>query len=369
MRILFNSRKYDKIAGGVERMSIALMNEMVLRQHEVELMSLDPVTATTFYPLAHEVRWTRIPIGDPGRRANPPEVIGRLSAMRKVVDRFRPHVAIGFQQGAFVSVAAASAGKGIPLIAAERNAPQRFEHLKDGHGRTFQYLSFRLAKVVTVQFDGYREHYPIPVQRKIVSIPNPVSPSASLSDPVACERARKILLCVGRLSYQKNQRVLVEAFSLLASQFPDWDLVLVGEGEDRPALEAMIRSLDLSERVRLEGAQADVSSYYQAAQLFCLPSRWEGFPNVLAEAMACGLPSVGFADCAGTNVLIAPGQSGLLAGPAGTARALAEPLASLMSDPSRRKTMGAHARSMISQYEPRRVFDRWEALFAEVARQ
>lgn len=368
MKILFNSRKYDGVAGGVERMSVALMNEMVRRGHQIALTSLDPPEARTFYPLDPAVDWTRIDIGDPSRRASPREILTRLAAMRGVVRRFRPDVIIGFQQGAFVAMAAATLGMGVPVIAAERNAPQRFDHLKDGHGRDFQFQSFRLARFVTIQFDAYRDHYPDFIRDRIVAIPNPVERVARPADPAGSATERKILLCVARLSYQKNQTALIGAFGRLAQAFPDWDLVLVGDGEDRAETEALAASAAPPGRIRLVGAETDVGRRYREAQLFCLPARWEGFPNALAEAMAHGLPAVGFAGCAGVNTLIQPGRTGLLAAPMGDEAALAQALGALMADPDRRAALGSAGRDAIAAYAPDAVFDRWEALFAQAAR-
>ena len=368
MRILFNSRKYDGIAGGVERMSVVLMNDMVRRGHAVALTSLDPPQARTFYPLDPAVDWTRIDIGDPSRRASPKQILARLSAMRGVIRRFRPDVIIGFQQGAFVTMAVAALGTGAPVIAAERNAPHRFEHLKDGHGRDFQFQSFRLARFVTVQFDSYRDHYPDFIRGRIVAVPNPVEGVETAADAVGRPDGRKTLLCVARLSYQKNQAALVGAFGRLAQAFPDWDLALVGDGEDRAVIETLAASAAPPGRIRLAGAQTDVGRHYRDAQLFCLPARWEGFPNALAEAMAHGLPAVGFADCAGVNALIQPGRTGLLAAPMGGEAALAQALSALMADPARRAAMGSAGRDAVADYAPDVVLDRWEALFVQAAR-
>lgn len=362
MKILFNSRKYDRIAGGVERMSIAMMNELTRRGHQIEVMSLDPDSAQMFYPLDPRVRWTRIDIGDPSRKARLTEIWARQSVMRNVVRRFQPDVAIGFQQGAFVALAVSALGTGTPVIAAERNAPHRFDYLKDGHGRRFQYASFRLARFVTIQFLSFRDHYPDWIQRRIVFIPNPVFPSRVLSDPAGRSVKRKTLLCVARLSYQKQHTLLIDAFARIASQFPDWDLELVGDGEDRLALEAQAASSVPPGRVRFVGSQADVYNRYRTAQLFCLPSRWEGFPNALAEAMASGLPAVGLAGCAGVNELIQNGRTGILA-PESTSDSLAKELAALMASPARRKELGAAARAAMAEYAPSKVFDQWEALF------
>lgn len=368
MRILFNSRKYDGIAGGVERMSVLLMNEMVRRGHQAALTSLDSPEARTFYPLDPAIDWTRIDIGDPAGRASPREILTRLAAMRGVVRRFQPDVIIGFQHGAFVAMAAAALGMGVPVIAAERNAPQRFDHQKDGHGRTFQFQSFRLARFVTVQFDSYRDGYPDFIRDRIVSIPNPVQRIARLADPAGSETGRKSLLCVARLSRQKNPAVLVKAFGQLAAIFPDWDLTLVGDGEERAEIESLAASIAPTGRIRLTGTETDVGRHYRDAHLFCLPALWEGFPNALAEAMAHGLPAVGFADCAGVNALIQPGRTGLLAAPMGDEAALTQALGALMADPDRRAAMGSAGRDAVAAYAPQAVFDRWETLFAEAAR-
>lgn len=367
MKILFNSRKYDGIAGGVERMSIAIMNEMVRRGHMVELVSLDPPNAGTFYPLDPAVVWTRIDIGDPARKASFSEVAARELTMRAVIRRLNPDVAIGFQQGAFVAMAVAAIGTGTPVVAAERNSPQRFDHLRHGNRRGLEYASFLLARFVTVQFEAYRAEYPAYLQKRIVSIPNPVPPAQGSSDPSGRGCVRKTLLCVARLSYQKHQALLVEAFSRLAGHFQDWDLLLVGDGEDRATLEALAASSAPPGRIDFAGAQTDVGRYYRGAHLFCLPSRWEGFPNALAEAMAFGIPAVGLASCAGVNALIEDGRTGLLA-PATNVEALSETLALLMGDPTRRVAMGEAGRLAVAGYAPEAVFDRWEELFFRAAR-
>jgi glycosyltransferase involved in cell wall biosynthesis len=113
---------------------------------------------------------------------------------------------------------------------------------------------------------------------------------------------------VGRFSYQKNIDCLLDAAKLLP---PETELVLVGSGESLTDVEAKVSSLQLN--CTFVAPTRDLSSYYERATLLCLPSRWEGFPNVAAEALAAGLPVVGFADCAGLPELVSQGQSGELA--------------------------------------------------------
>jgi glycosyltransferase involved in cell wall biosynthesis len=159
----------------------------------------------------------------------------------------------------------------------------------------------------------------------------------------------------------------VQAFAQVAARFPQWRLDIAGEGEHRAAVEAEIAKLGLNERVRLLGAVKDVSALYRASHLFCLASRWEGFPNALAEALAHGLPAVGYADCCGINELIEPGRNGLLAAGNGNVETLADTLGQLMADAAARQVMGAAAVDSMRAYAPQAVFDRWEAVLAGVA--
>ena len=109
------------------------------------------------------------------------------------------------------------------------------------------------------------------------------------------DNGRYILLSVGRLSYQKNYGTLIESFAPLAAAFPNWDLTIVGDGEDRETLMSLVAARGLTGRVLFPGASKSIEQFYARAHCFVLPSRWEGFPNALAEGMAHGLPCVGYA--------------------------------------------------------------------------
>lgn len=98
-----------------------------------------------------------------------------------------------------------------------------------------------------------------------------------------------------------------------------------------------------------------------------MPSRWEGFPNALAEALAHGLPAVGFSECAGVNSLIQSGKNGLLASGNNDPMTLAKALQQLMASPDNRRDMGQEAIETVALYKPDAVFDQWERLFLEVS--
>lgn len=367
MKILFVSRLFHDVSGGVERMAIALMNELCARGHEVELLSWDKADARTFYPLDPRVVWHRLDMGDARERASWRLRMGRQAAIRCLARHVHPDVMIAFQHGPFITVALATAGLGIPVIAAERNAPQRFDHLRAGRHRSLIFPTFRLADRITVQWDDYIAGYPPYLRGRIVSIPNPVLPATTTAGADGRPEATKRLLSVGRLSYQKNQTVLIEAFALLADSHPRWRLTLVGAGEDESRLKLLVAAKGLGDRVDFAGSTTDVERVYLDSHLFCLPSRWEGFPNAMAEAMAHGLPAVGFAGCAGVAQLIDDGLTGCLAPGNGSADTLADALRLLMEDDEGRACMGRAAVDSMARYAPAAVFDRWENLCREVA--
>nr|WP_280951509.1 glycosyltransferase [Rhizobium sp. H4] len=357
------------MAGGLERMIVTIMNEMVGRGHEVALLSWDREDAEAFYPMASEIRWYKLHTGDAARKANVLTRLQRVPKIRRSVSQFSPHVIICFQGGPFRAILSYTAGMGIPLIAAERTAPTLYEYANSAWGKRKEHFSFRFAKRITVQFDRYREYYPKALHKLIVETPNPVLEAHDFAVPGAAnEQGRFTLLSVGRLSYQKNYQVLLQAFASLADRFVDWDLKIVGEGEDRTSLKEMIDgSPNLRGRVFLTGTTSDVASAYVSSNLFCLPSRWEGFPNALAEALAHGLPSVGYGDCAGVRDLIEHGGTGSLADGNGSCESLSKALGDLMADHTRRTKMGNNARLSMRRYLPSACFDRWEHVLKQAA--
>lgn len=366
MRLLFVCRMFADGVGGVERISIRVMNAMVERGHEVSLFTWDVAGARAFYPMHERVRWHQLDMGDPMQPASAALRVARVRRFRALTRVSRPGAVVAFQHGPFLFATAGAAGRRIPVVLSERNAPELLDHTRAGRYRDAIFQSMRLARAITVQFPGYVQRYPSYLRGRIAVVPNPVERAAEFAAPGA-DRAERTLLAVGRLSFQKNFAVLVRAFASLSQKHPAWRLRIVGDGEERAALADLIDQAGVRGRVELAAPVRHIAAEYAGADLFCLPSRWEGFPNALAEAMAHGLPAVGFGGCAGVNELIVPGENGLLADGADDPAALAAALDALMSDAPRRARMGATARGIADTYQPARVFDTWESLLRRVA--
>jgi GalNAc-alpha-(1->4)-GalNAc-alpha-(1->3)-diNAcBac-PP-undecaprenol alpha-1,4-N-acetyl-D-galactosaminyltransferase len=361
------ARALDRMAGGIERMITMLMNDLVTRGHEVDLLTWDLEGAQAFYPMASGIRWQRLDLGDPKVRASKSLMLRRAQAIRALVGRRKPQVIVCFQDGPFMAIRTYTLGLHVPVLAAERNAPNRFNYISDARYRGLIYQSLRFATRITIQCESYRELYPSFLQGRIVCIPNPVPPAATRAQPdVPGPEGRYRLLSVGRLSFQKNYEVLIKAFAHLASKCPSWDLAIVGDGDERASLEALIGTHGLKSRVTLPGTVRSIGQWYASSHLFCLPSRWEGFPNSLAEALAHGLPGVGFAECAGVRDLIAHGRTGLLARGNGELDSLTATLDKAMSDRDLRQSMGNEAVLSVQKFHPTTIFSQWEQLLREV---
>ncbi len=361
MKILVAYRAIHNTAGGVERMSSLIMNDLIARGHEIDFVTLDKEDAVSFYKLDPKISWHKLGLGDAARSASWGMRLKRIFAIRRLIKQGQPDVILAFQEASFLSARLAAIGLNVPVIAAERNSPSRF-HYMPLLKKFLALNSFRFARYVTVQCENFKRYYPAQVRTKIVTIPNPIFP-VMRSD---IER-KNVILAIGRLEYQKNFAVLVKAFSKIAAQFPDWTMVIVGDGADRTKLLTQIKSLNLSKNIFLHSATQDMTTYYQSASLFCLPSRWEGFPNALAEALANGLPGIGFAECDGVNELIQSGKNGILASGNGDPGSLADALQSLMADKKLRDEMAENAIQSITPYAPSLILGNWERLLKQAA--
>jgi glycosyltransferase involved in cell wall biosynthesis len=157
------------------------------------------------------------------------------------------------------------------------------------------------------------------------------------------------------------------AFSMLAKECNNWNLKIIGNGILKPDIQNLINNLDLNKRIKIIDSKTDVESEYAKAHLFCLPSIWEGFPNALAEALASGLPSVGFSSCDGVNKLIKHRHNGLLV-KKNNVEDLARALKVLMKNSSLRLRMSENAKLISSKYQEAIIYKKWETLINKTAR-
>lgn len=170
-----------------------------------------------------------------------------------------------------------------------------------------------------------------------------------------------VVVAAGRLERSKGFDRLLDAWAIVARRHPDWELRIFGEGGQRADLEEQIATLDLAGSARLMGYTTRLSEEMAAASLFVLSSRVEGYPMVMLEAMACGLPVVSF-DCrTGPREIIRPGRDGFLV-PDGDVEGLAAAINRTIEMGDGRRALGAAALRAARRRTQSAVAARWEQL-------
>ena len=192
-----------------------------------------------------------------------------------------------------------------------------------------------------------------------------VIPNAALisgSDYATTESKR--VIAVGRLDYQKSFDRLIEAWALVqqTDKYSDWSLDIFGQGEWRDMLQQMIDERGLQDRVTLNKPTKDIAKEYASSSMLVMSSHYEGFPMVMIEAMACGLPVVTFDYKCGPRDIIDHEINGLLVKD-GDIEGLAKAMISMMRDDAARKRMGENAKKVVETYSEEAVMKQWIELF------
>lgn len=176
---------------------------------------------------------------------------------------------------------------------------------------------------------------------------------------------KKRIISIGRYAYDKGNDLLLQIWSKVEKQAPEWRLDIFGNGDREPYYLQMQKLGIDTTRCHLFGPTNDVKKEYLNSSVFALPSRFEGFGVVIIEAMACGVPVVSF-DCEnGPRSIITDGVDGFLI-PTFDIDAYADKVISLMTNESLRCQMGENARKTASQYDMAKIAPQWQQLFDEL---
>jgi glycosyltransferase involved in cell wall biosynthesis len=216
---------------------------------------------------------------------------------------------------------------------------------------------FRFANGVVLQTTQSMKFFPKAVQKKSVIMSNPLNP-AFMNRRYTGER-ENVIVTVGRLDENKNQAMLIHAFSKIASEFPYMKLVIYGDGDCREKLEELVKTKNLTDRISLPGTISDVPAHIQNARIFALTSNTEGMPNTIIEAMALGLPVVATdCPCGGPAELIDDGENGLLV-PVGDAYVLADAFRIILEDSELEKRLQENSAKITQKLSPDKVNKEW----------
>ena len=197
---------------------------------------------------------------------------------------------------------------------------------------------------------------------KLKILANPISSTLQEAKDNIQIPKENIILNVGRLTNQKGQEIAIRAFSSVNPQ--DWQLHLVGEGPKRKEYSSLIRKLGMEDKILIIGRDNQISSYFLRSKIFVFPSRFEGFPNALTEAMYMGLPCISTNCPTGPSELIEDGVNGFLT-PVDNIEILAETINKLVCNTRLRQVIGLKAAESVSHLEENKVVKQWQQLINE----
>jgi len=352
--------------GGAERVAALLCNHWASEGHHVTLMPTFSGRGGCSYPLETRVHVEYLAdrVGSVSRSMI--NKVRRWVALRRAMRDIGPDVVVSFLP--HVNVAAVLCGRGLPLrvVVSERTYPPAMPLRWEWE--VLRKFTYSRAAGVVVQTEKALAWLACrcPGARGRV-IPNPVVFPLPTGDPVVSPTsvipgARRVVLAAGRLGEEKGFDALIAAFHMLANQYPEWDLVILGEGPEREGLVQLRDRMRLGDRVYLPGRVGNPGDWYARADFYVLSSRFEGFPNTLVEAMAHGLPAVSF-DCeTGPADIIREGIDGYLVQPNEGAEGLVQGMSAMMADDDMRERMGAVAVSVRERFSPERVMAEWDGV-------
>lgn len=241
--------------------------------------------------------------------------------------------------------------------------------IRNDPGRTYKTFSSKVKNRILLPLaDGFvfqtqdaKDYFGYCSNGKSAIIANPIKDEFFEYEYKGCKNR---IITMGRLTRQKNQKLLIEAFSEASREHKDWILEIYGDGELRRELSDLIRERELDNSVFLRGQTADVARIMSESTVFVLPSLYEGMPNALMEAMAVGLPCIATdCPCGGPKALLDNG-CGILTD--GTVDSLKNALTELMTDEALRIKYSSEARKKAEEFRKKDICSKWKAFLNEL---
>lgn len=340
-------------AGGAERVTSLLANQFCQKGYDVEIVLFRE--RLVFYELDEQVKVVVI-----GEQCHSETMGRKMLWLRKYMKESKPDVVIPFRVSVYCTTILSLLGLSVPIIASERIDP----HIPDSYWTCLRKLLLPFVKHLVVQTEYIKSYYPKFIQKKTSIIYNPVN-EESLSPPLPSREGRlNRIISVGRLYPQKNQAMMIRAFAKVADEFPDWQLVIYGEGPLRESLELIVESLEMKDRVLLPGRTEHVVEELRKSKLFCMSSDYEGMSNAMIEAICVGLPIIS-TNVSGTEELIKDGKNGFLVTP-NDEEQMAQCFNTLMGNEELLTRFSGYNKNLSSRFKKETIVDQWEQLLNEI---
>ncbi len=345
--------------GGTERVIATLSNFWCEKGHSVHILMIggDDIA----YELDESVDVRSISGATEG------SVVARLGRIKKLRDEFKKDdssiiIAMGTVASMFSSVSAF--GLKNRLILSERNDPNRLNHRPiKGYEKILRNVLYNKADSVVFQTNMALECFPKRIRDIGQVIMNPIR--HDLPEGKDYPERRKVVMTAGRLTEQKNHKLLIDAFIKTRNEHPEYRLEIYGEGEDKHKLEEYIKDKGIEDIISFKGFSDDLLSVMRDTRIYVSSSDWEGISNSLTEAMACGMAVIA-TDCpmGGSAMLIRDGENGILT-IVGDLDAISIALNRLMSDESFAYDLSDQTKKVREDLIVENIAKKWEALFTD----
>ncbi len=363
--------------GGAERVVASLARYLVDHGHAVTIATMHG-TERDFFVLDPRINRLCLELAGANRGLRKVYAnVRRVAALRRAVVRESADVVVGMMSSSAILSILACAGIEARVVASERNFPGR-KRLAFPWG-AMRRLLYRFADAHVAQTDEaarwiarHARARNIQVIPNSVAWPVPDQPPAVAPDSIV-DTGTPVVLAVGTKPHQKGFDMLVRAFASATSTHPAWCLVVVGVDASNDFgdgsgtnLETLAREIGVAGRVLFPGRAGNMTAWYERADIFVLSSRYEGFPNVLLEAMAAGRACIA-TDCqSGPSAIVDNEVNGLLV-PVDDVRALGVALIRLMDDTSLRERLGSAAVAVRQRFSEERVLRQWQQLLESLS--
>ena len=340
--------------GGIERLAAQLSSFWLRRGHRVDLYCRMWGGDKPVYPLDSNVRI--FPCFDEH------DLPGSIARLRSLLAESLPDIFVPvLSEYLFAPVVDAALGLGFPIAVSEHNDPWVISEKWWNPQERIE--CFAKVDGIHLLFDQYRASLPEAFAPRIRVIANGIR--TDLPPPLPRPKPGPRIIGVARFAAQKRVDRLIKGFASIAARYPDWSLVLFGDGPLRADVESLVKTSGFADRIHLAGEIDQIEAEYAASDIFVSPSEFEGFPIVLLEAKRAGLPLVGYRACNGVNALIHHEIDGLLV-EGDSAENLGEAIARLIDDAGLRERLGAHAKADIGGYAIDAVAAQWEGWLSEL---
>ncbi len=341
-KILFVSRFMK--GGGAERVIAVLSGALIEQGYEVAVMSY--LITKEDYDIDFHVE--RYSMGSTYSEENGNAVtrtLFRKKRLKEVIKNYKPDIVFPFLEPVVKEVYSASRDFHIPIVATVRNLPRYHSKFQK---RFYNYI-YEHCEAVYFQTEAQKRYFTSKVIEKSFVLPNPVDISFIDSGSKRINRKSiENIVTAGRLSEQKNHKLLIDAMIIVHRFHPECSLKIYGEGEKRCELEAYVTAHNADDFVKMMGRTSELLEVYEASDLFVLSSDYEGMPNALAEAMAAAVPCIS-TDCpTGPRELLGDSERGILT-KEGDADSLAKAMVQMIECPERTYQYGVRGHEYIKE--------------------